>query len=352
MRWRVEKRMEDIGNNARGIVYNEKKENNRMHRSVVMILLSLLTITLLSGCSLAKEDAGEEVQVNTDRLVGTFVTTEYLSLFDMEAYLNDHADELVSGVASGDISDGEIIDGTSYNERIYATVDKHDSTDPSDWEISFGDIEGICFFSAKWQNEGEEPFTMITGGDEICDVTQHLNVTDEGETVALEGTMYALVGEDVDEVTFFLNPVYQTETGEIYVTAGMGHSMTGDIGGSFSIKLDEETTITENGESKVYGGAVELTIEILDSAPAKVRIYYMDNDLGILHTEEYAAGEVPYSIYAVEGTTCVVVETEWTDGEITREMYGPEEGENTYVEIFYKISDVTLGKQNTEVIWE
>lgn len=323
-----------------------RKRNKIWNKKNIIFVFAIMLMLLLSGCSLAREDAGEEGQVNTDRLVGAFITTEHLDLFDMEAYINDNIDEVMEG---GTISVGN---NSKYDGRIYATVDKHDSTEPSDWEISFGDVEGICFFGATWQRGDEEPFTMLTAGDEICDITQHLHVTDEGDFISLTGTMYALVGEEMDEISFYLNPVYQTETGEIYVTGGMGHSLTGDIGGSFTMKLEEETTKTEDEESEIYGGAVDLTVEILDSAPAKVRIYYMDNNLEILHMEEYAAGEVPYSIYAIEGAVCVVVETEWADGEIVREMYGPEDGENTYVEIFYKISDVTLGKQNTEVIWK
>lgn len=103
----------------------------------------------------------------------------------MEAYINDNIDEIMDG---GTIS---AENNSKYDDRIYATVDKHDST---------------------------EPFSMLTCGDEI-----------------------------------------------------------------------------------------------LDSAPVEVRFYYMDNDLGILHTQEYATGEVPYSIHAIEGTACVIVETEWED---------------------------------------
>lgn len=323
-----------------------RKRNKIWNKKNIIFVFAIMLMLLLSGCSLAREDAGEEGQVNTDRLVGAFVTTEYLSLFDMEAYINDNIDEIMDG---GTISAGN---NSEYDGRIYATVEKHDSTEPSDWEIRFGDIEGICFFNAKWQNEGEEPFSMLTCGDEIWDLHQQFNMTDEGEFVSISGTMYALFNKEMEEITFYLNPVYQTESGELYVTSGMGHGLTGDIGGSFTTKIEEETTITENGETKIYGGAAELTVEILDSAPVEVRFYYMDNDLGILHTEEYATGEVPYSVHAVEGTVCVVVETEWEDGEITREMYEPEEGETTYVEVFYKVSDIMLGKQNTEVIWE
>ena len=45
-----------------------------------------------SGCTLAVSDAGTDG--NGDRLIGAFITSEYLDLYDMEGYLNDHASSL------------------------------------------------------------------------------------------------------------------------------------------------------------------------------------------------------------------------------------------------------------------
>lgn len=113
-------------------------------------------------------------------------------------------------------------------------------------------------------------------GDEIFDVNQHFSTTDEGEYIELSGSIYALTDEGEESEIFFLNPVYETSTGEIYVTTGNG------ISGH--------------------------------------------------------AGEVPAEMKAAEGVDCLIVETQWEDGEVTRELYEPEKEESSFVESFYKAS--------------
>lgn len=320
-----------------------RMRNAWMKKVGYFVLICMLSF---SGCSLAVEDAGEENVMSQDRLIGAFITTEYLDLFNMEAYLNDHADELIN-----DDTDEIIVDGRAYSERLYAVIDKKDSVKPMDWEISFGDVEGICFFDAKFQNEGEEPFTMIIGGDEICDVTSSLSVGDEGESVALKGTLYALIGE-YESVQFYVNPVYQTTDGEIYTITGNGYSMSGELGGSSMVNLEEETTITENEVTKTYAGAVEITFEVLKYLPVNICIQFMNDKLEIMQTENYAAGEVPAQLSVLEGTACIIVETQWEDGSVTRALYEPEEDESVSIETFYKTSDIALGTKETEIVWK
>lgn len=60
-------------------------------RFLMITLLSCLMI-LLAGCSLAKEDAGNDTK---DTLIGAFITDEYLDLFDLDAYLDGNASKLL-----------------------------------------------------------------------------------------------------------------------------------------------------------------------------------------------------------------------------------------------------------------
>lgn len=321
---------------------------NRMRNAFVkkIVFLVLVCMICFSGCSLAVEDAGEEKTKQQDRLIGAFITTDYLDLFDMEAYLNDHVEELISA----DGSDEMVIDGGEYNQRLYASIDKQNSVSPADWEISFGEVDGICFFDATFQNEGEETFTMIVGGDEICDVASHLSVAGEVESVVLTGTLYAL--EKGSEIQFYVNPVYQTAEGEIYTVTGNGYHMSGELGGSTKVNIEEETTATENGMTQTYGGAVEITFEVMQYEPVEITLQYMDKDLDIIQTDEYPAGEMLEQLIVPEDTTCVIVETQWEDGSVTRELFEPEEDERVSIETFYKTSNVALGKKFTEIVWE
>ena len=307
---------------------------------ILLVVIALLWS--LDGTSLAKESAGtEETLMNKDHLVGVFVTTEHIDLFDMEGYLNDHVGDLVNG---GTIN---VENSSKYEGRLYATVTGMESKDPSDWEVSFGAYEGICFFHAEWKQEGKEPFSMLSLGDEICDVMQNLSMTDEGEYISLTGTMYALIRPNTESISFYMNPVYQTETGEIYLLSGNSHTLSGAIGGKMTTKLEEKVNETQGEE---YGASVELSIEIFDTVPEQVFIHYMGEDLQILHTESYAAGEVPSSLRMKEGTVCVVAETKWSDGTSTRALYELNEEGKASIELFYKVSDTALGKQVVEVL--
>lgn len=285
-----------------------------------MMVFVLATMMLLSGCSLAIEGAGVEGSVSQDRLIGAFITEEYLRAVDEE-------------------------------EKLYATVDKHDSTVPADWEVTFGDVEGICFFNVKWEEEEEGPFSMLICGDEMSEVHRNLSVTDEGENVELTGTIYALIEKEGEEHIFHMNPVFQTPTGEIYALAGMGYHMS-SLGPLMKTELEEKTTLTENGKTVTYSGAVEVAFEVLNYPPAKIRLQFMNENLDVIKVEEFAAGEVPTEIAMVENAVCLIIETEWEDGTVTRELFEPKENVSACFDTFYQISDITLGKQMTEIVWK
>lgn len=78
------------------------------------ILLSLCLALALGGCSMLREEAAPAEE---DRLVGIYVTPEYIDTFDFEAYFEDNASQLLSG-GGGEIS---AEDAEEYSQRIYAT---------------------------------------------------------------------------------------------------------------------------------------------------------------------------------------------------------------------------------------
>lgn len=310
----------------------------------------LLSVLFLYGCSFEKENAGSEADVVQDRLAGVFITTEHLDLFDMEGYLDDNADVIAKELRSGNGSDIEVVDTTAYRNRIYATVDKHNSENSSDWEFSFGDIEGICFFEAVWQEEGETAFHEVSCGDEICDRDFHYSVSDEGESIELTGTIYALTGGKIEELGIYLNPVYQTEEGEIYITSSMGHYSTDIEGGGYSCSLNDEVTLTENREHKTNRTTVTIDVE-MRVKPELVYLYQMNDSHQVVSQEEYEPGTLPKQLTMEEETAYIIVETKWADGESTRESFEKQE-ENTYIETYYVVNEMAVGKHGSEVIFE
>lgn len=62
-------------------------------RIFALISMGVMAFTL-TGCSLARTDLPDQ-GTETERLIGVFLTTEYLDLFDMEGYLKDHPGQLL-----------------------------------------------------------------------------------------------------------------------------------------------------------------------------------------------------------------------------------------------------------------
>ena len=84
-----------------------------MKYKILYAVCCALLMGLLGGCQLAREDAG--ANAIQDRLIGVFVTTDYIDLFDAEGYLNEN----LKGFQNGNV----IVDGDTrrYEGRLYGT---------------------------------------------------------------------------------------------------------------------------------------------------------------------------------------------------------------------------------------
>ena len=67
------------------------KKNSK--RKVLLAAIAVLCAVLLSGCQLAKESG----ELGEDRLIGVFLTWEYLDLFEHDAFMDDNIDRIVQG---------------------------------------------------------------------------------------------------------------------------------------------------------------------------------------------------------------------------------------------------------------
>lgn len=311
-------------------------------------MLAFVMMLSLSGCTLAVEDAGGEEKA-TDRLIGAFITTEYLIPFDMDAYLEENIEDLVNG---GEVNPEDTLEA---GERIYATVDKKGSTEPRDWEISFGDIDGIKFFDALWDGVGDSPFTMLTYDDEICDANTHYMSTDNSDGIELSGTIYILSKAGKRGDIYYINPVYQTESGEIYTIPGTGDSVGGlSVGADLTITLSEETTITKDGVTEAYIGGVKISYKSAYE-PTQILVHQMDAGNQVVKTDKYAPGTLPEQMEVEKNTAYVIIETQQNNpenaNECLREIYGPEESGSTYFKTFFVTENGGLGKMSTELVW-
>lgn len=321
----------------------KSSKNKKLFMGICLLIISML----IGGCSLAVPEAESN---GDDRLIGAFITSEYLDLFDIDAYLNDHVNELINSK--------ELIaaDTSEYNQRLYASIDQKNSTDPFDWEISFPNVTGISFFSPYWSSEDSNGYWGNVCDNGICDSNISINSSDTGNETTLTGTIYILPEKTDEIIAYYVNPVYQTADGDIYVQPGSGFSTSGDCseGEKISTTLSDQIDTMENGKTMSVKSSVAINIAVMYK-PLKITLYQMDSDHQIIKSESYTPGKLPETLRAETGTEYILAETEKEalTGEtfISREIYNYTEDEENIIKTFYVQDSNILSRQDTEIEW-
>ena len=301
-----------------------------MKNKIGMIILAcVLAVSFVLGATGAVTFATDEPTDNTgdaskDRLIGVFITTEYLDLFDSESYVKDKADKVLSG---GEIGSS---DSAQYQGKLYAILVDEPYTDPETGETPttkkfvFDGIEGISYFAARYTDESGTQYLGAGDDDAISDAHTGLHYTDAGDGIDMKGTIYVSVSKGSD--VFYCNPVYQTAAGEVYLVSGQGVSYGGELsaGMSGSQALKEEQTVTIDGKSETVSSSIEVSICFMDT-PIGTSILQFDRDGSIVARADYAAGALPAEITASPDTEYIIAETHMSsaDGKetVTRELF-------------------------------
>lgn len=245
------------------------------------IALIFAIALMLPGCSLLREE-GEPA--DADRLVGVYITENYIDSFDFEAYVQDNASSLSGG---GEISRE---DAAKYTRRIYAEI--------TDGKTSFP-IEGIAFIAARYEKDGES-CTGSDYGDKLADVHLSINVSDDMETTVLTGKLFADSG--AGHMSAYCNPVYQQADGRVYLVPGEGVSANM---GSMTHSLSESCESAKKGE-RGYGMDITLEVEGRRTSE-KLAVLLYSAEGALLSRTEYAPEEMPEEISA-EGAAWAVFE--------------------------------------------
>ena len=201
-----------------------------MKRYICLLAILTAIAALLCGCSLARSDMDASA-ASRDRLIGVYITTEYIDLFDLEGYIGANASALSGG------SIGEA-DAAQYNGRLYAEL--------VDERYVFPGVDGFAFFMATTEHEYGTSYSNYTD-EGVCGGKIAVNTNDNedssGEALELECTIYGITGRN-DRHVIYTNPVYQTADGEVYLTSGHGISTSGvGAGALVSQKLTDSTTL-------------------------------------------------------------------------------------------------------------
>lgn len=312
-------------------------------------LLAVLFTLSLCGCQLAQKDASEDSA--TAHIIGVFITTEYLDLFDAEAYLSDQ----FIGINSGEVNFTENSD--RYDGRYYATLqtitDLHGPDSKTTYyQYQFPNLKGFAFFSANHPDSVDMSDFLASNYDSaISDVHTSIFVTDAGQRVELTGTLNLSMSFTNKEI--FLNPVYETQDGSVYVESGDSfmQGCTTSEGTFVTQTISDTTTTTSNGVSETKGNSIALSIAFLYS-PDKITVIQMDQNNEVVKRVEYQPGEMPETLKPEAATEYILVETHKTDSEgspvVTRDLYTKE---SHALFSYYERADGICINQSTSIEW-
>ncbi len=324
-----------------------------MKNKIIVCILVFALLLSLCGCQLALPEEGD---AQRDRLIGCFVTTEHLDLFDFEAYLDDNLNKLS---ADGNITlDG---DTSKYQGRIYAELYEEKYTDSegvehSTYNYRFTDLEGIAYFAPTvFERDGQEYVTFQTG-EGLSEVNNHVKSHNEDTYYTeLSATIYVPVDSENEltgsEICFYMNPVYQAADGSVYLTSGNGSAMNATGAGVvMSTRLSEEYTTTINGEEKTGGGSVEISYETAYVA-ASLRIIEMDSEGNALKTTELEVEKLPESYETLAQTEYIITESLDKDGEAAQRSIIEPEGEHKDIFVLVPSENGWLVNNYCQVLW-
>lgn len=268
------------------------------------IVVSLLLMVGLCGCQLAKE----VVVTGEDELIGVFITMESLNIHDFEATLNNK-DDINNGKKYASLIMEPYINEAGQSKEMPAYV--------------FEDLEGIPFFNAEIEEDGETYRSMADTNGYLSNLKLATNITDDSREYVLEGKLYYKVG--IQDMVFYANPVYQESNGNVYVEQAAGLSMMDSMEGqSGSNEIDASMTLTENNKTITNKTSVTVSYESMFE-PIKTSIIEMNKENEVVLISEYKNNIFPDSLDLNNETEYVLVETtklDTTNKEIvTREIF-------------------------------
>lgn len=311
----------------------------RMRKTITALLAAALTVCLC-GCQLARPEAADAGGIQGDRLIGVYVTFDYLDTFDMDGWLSDNLDRL-----GGDVTVSQA-DVERYSSAIPA-----ERTPDGDWV--FPGLDGMGYYCPVQEDEdGTYIGSHLDEG--LCSGGMHLTSTDQGDQIELDCTVYVTAS---DKTCLYCNPVYQRPDGQVYLTGGNGGmSSEGDHaeGQLFVMTLNSsDSSVIDGGTEESYGCSVTVRLWVM-YAPEEIVLIQMDGGSREISRSSYAPGLLPERLTLEKDCAFVLAETRKTgpDGgpAVTRELIELREDGSTLFGSFYARADGVCVRQETELV--
>lgn len=260
---------------------------NKMNKKVICVICLLLAAMMsLSACQLAVPEMKNPDAENPggvekyDQLMGVLITKGPMEEFDPLAL----------------IEDGEYTEYTD-DGRVYGTV----SEEGGIYIYKFGDIEGTVLVLHEVD---ENSCGLSLSGGPASDPKQSVNVSEEGTKDKIEGTVW--VSTDAEDVILYMNPIYRTPDGRVYVMSGEGSYFDPRGGYECTQSLSGETTRKENGETYIFSVMVEITV-IAAVPDETVTVIQMNENGEEIKRETFLADNMPEEFTTQAGTACLLV---------------------------------------------
>ncbi len=302
-------------------------------KKLIFMVVILLSAIMLCGCTLARPDMGEDSYTTPDRLVGVYVTTDHIDTFDFEAYFNDNASSLING---GEISKS---DAQTYTNRLYAVKNENG-------DYVFPDTNGISYFFTYEQDDIISYYSSHTDTG-ISDANTHFNSSETEDGVDLSATIYGIAGQGIQ--AFYLNPVYQTSNGEVYLLPGNGVSGNTSTGMLMSQTFSESRDVmSDEGKLITQSSSIKVNYSIIEK-PLSYTFIEMDASSNEILRREYKIGSVPDEYTADKNTAYIIVETHYSlNTEYAICQF--DENEQAHIDTFMELEDMgVLYKKYTYV---
>jgi len=307
---------------------------SNMKKRITFFLLSFAIILTFTGCRLARDSVAQEEA----RMIGVFITSEHLNLFDHSLegqviHMRQRRSDLMTSFQPG---------------RLYAEWDE------TIGDFIFRDVEGIPFFTAMSPSHSHDEIILSHVGTGISSGGNHVSFGDNSVSIAMEGTVYIVPGTEAMSI-IHMNPVFQTSDRRVFLTTGnafSGHGLDTE-GRIFSTNLTESKIETINGIENT--NSISITVNVASMFPPEQIIFLeMDEFSQIIMRTEFPPAETPKTFYPEAQTSYIIVETHRNRScvlERTKRELVAQGRHGQRISTFTAREDGILEENWTEIVW-